>query len=153
MRIALPLAALVAAGISASSSAIEYGQRIELEKGMKGIPASMPTSLVAILGAPKSWNGKLVDVAGWIRYDLHGSRLFLSSEWCRHYVAEYGIGVDLQGVPGAGHDWERILQPHCRFARVEGRLQMFEPDKPKPNTLIMRPTPGVLHANAVRLDD
>lgn len=52
-------------------------------------------SLVQVIAAPQTWNGKLVRVIGFLRLEFEGDALFLHEEDFVHKILANAVGVDL----------------------------------------------------------
>lgn len=136
---------------SVGLSANEYGKRPELKEGMGGVSASIPTSIAALLGNPDNWDRKLVSVDGFLRSDLHGVMLFLSSEYCERFSSHNGVQIALEKIePKLG--WEQLPTEKCTYGFVQGEFISTPASKPEPNTITIRQRPGVISAQFIYVE-
>src|ERR1700752_1041692 len=98
MRRPFALAVVALASSCASTNEIRLGDPMVFApdacadvKRICNTPAAKLTSVVALLGNPHAWNGKAVAVDGFIDYDTHGTMLFMSTEHCLAWNAQYAV--------------------------------------------------------------
>ena len=96
-------------------SATEFGERITLEEGMGNISGTINTSLIALLGNPQRWDEEIVSVSGFIRSDLHGVILFVSSEYCERFDVQYGALIVLDDITPEIR-WTDLPSNRCSYA-------------------------------------
>ena len=137
--------------LSANVAAKDYGNRPELKEGMGGVSATIPTSTVALLGSPESWDGKLVSVSGFLRSDLHGVILFLSSEYCQRFSSQYGVQIALENI-NPKVSWEQLPTEECAYSLVQGVFMSTPASKPEPNTIVIRQRPGIINAQFISVE-
>jgi hypothetical protein len=131
--------------------AAEYGARPELKEGLGGVSASVPTSIVALLGNPEKWGEKIVSVEGVLRSDFHGVILFLSSEYCQRFSSQYGVQIALENV-SPKLSWEQLPTNECKFSEVQGEFINTPASEPEPNTITFRQRPGVINAQFIYVE-
>jgi len=124
----------------------KFGSPIEFSSGS---PATMNTSLIALLGNPSRWEGKTVAVSGYISRDLHGVLLFFSSELCLAGVQEYSVLIDTDSV-APKMTWYDLPDRRCVLAHVEGKFFEIPREKPDPKIVILRDRPAYIEAKYVR---
>ena len=132
-------------------SATEFGERITLEEGMGNISGTINTSLIALLGNPQRWDEEIVSVSGFIRSDLHGVILFVSSEYCERFDAQYGALIVLDDITPEIR-WTDLPSNRCSYAFVEGQFAHFPKEAPEPNTIVIRDRPGAIYAKFIYVE-
>ncbi|MCP4943879.1 MAG: hypothetical protein GY924_18130 [Planctomycetaceae bacterium] len=129
-----------------SPSALEFGEPIEFDTKIR---ATYPTSVVALLGSPASWDGKPVSVEGVIRPDRHGIYLYMTTENCEQQSSYTGVQIYIDEIAPAIY-WSD-LPNECRYAWIEGVFISTPPDPPQPNAVVIRDRPGLIHAKFVSI--
>jgi hypothetical protein len=136
----LALSCITSLGVAA-----EFGKPITFSNGNS---ATTPSSVVALLGNPKRWDGKAVSVVGFIGTDLHGVFLFMSSELCKAWATEYAVLVKLDTITPPTQ-YTDLPETPCALASVEGHFFEMPREKPKPNVFIIRDLPAWIEAKYV----
>ena len=145
--------AIISLSVLVNAETIEYGEEMIFddsdcgEGAICGTRSAFPTSIVALLGSPESWNEKSVSVVGYIQYDLHGTLLFMSSEHCSAGHVQYSIQTFIDHFGGLE---EKLYESKsCTEARVEG---IYYPDLDRefePETITIRQRPGYINVEYI----
>ncbi len=64
-------------------------------------PIPQRVSIVQLVGAPSTWDGKLVRAIGFLRLEHEGDALYLHEDDFRHRLSDNAVGVDIpESFPG-----------------------------------------------------
>ncbi len=122
------MATLAILVLSKADAGDSFGKTIRFDNGVSAV--TQP-SLIALLGSPENWDGNVVGVSGFLRSDLHGTSLFVSSEYCEKWSGQYGVPLVLDAIEPEV-SWGDIPSDRCVFAHVEGTFKYMPPVAPKP---------------------
>jgi uncharacterized Zn ribbon protein len=61
------------------------------------VPPPTIVSMINLIATPEKFDGKMVSVVGFLAIETEDARLYLSEEDYRHYIAENGVFVDVNG--------------------------------------------------------
>ena len=77
-------------------------------------------SIIALLALPTRYEGKRVEISGWLHPDWEGPMLFLIPDHCRRYSAADGIALR-----GNGDAYRALVAANrwCHHARVVGTFE------------------------------
>ena len=120
----------------------------------RGAPATIETSLIAVLSNPDSWDGELISIDGWFRASYASGGLFLSSEYCTRQTLQYGLKIDYSAL---SEEMGQFYRSECTFGSVQGMFRAL----PRERQVLppgvsefqpIAPQPGVVEAKFLTLE-
>ncbi|MEO7325924.1 MAG: hypothetical protein ABIW82_13960 [Dokdonella sp.] len=90
-------------------------------------------SIISLLGQPSVYEGKRVEISGFLAPDWEGPTLFLTSEQCRRYSAIDGIALKL--IPDIWPNLAMVQNRWCHYATVVGVFEAVPYKEPQEDVI------------------
>jgi len=84
-------------------------------------PVPEGVSIIELVAAPRTWDGRLVRAVGFLRLEYEGDALYLHEQDFRHGLSDNGLGVDIP------EDFPRRADLSMNYVLVEGVFRASDP--------------------------